>query len=60
VALADASGAPKAVDRYCAERGLRLAAQRASDPSAQRAHVWLLESAARGASQKPISIEQFR
>lgn len=26
VALADASGAPKAVDRYCAERGLRIAA----------------------------------
>ena len=26
VALADASGAPDAVDRYCAERGLRLAA----------------------------------
>jgi hypothetical protein len=25
VALADASGAPSAVDRYCAERGLRLA-----------------------------------
>jgi 2-polyprenyl-6-methoxyphenol hydroxylase-like FAD-dependent oxidoreductase len=39
VALADVSGAPEAVDRYCAERGLRLAAQRASDPSAQRAHV---------------------
>ena len=29
VALADASGAPEAVDRYCAERGLRLAAERA-------------------------------
>ena len=24
VALADASGAPDAVDRYCAERGVRL------------------------------------
>jgi 2-polyprenyl-6-methoxyphenol hydroxylase-like FAD-dependent oxidoreductase len=39
VAIADVSGSPDAVDRYCAERGLRLAAQRASDPSAQRAHV---------------------
>ena len=29
VALADASGAPDAVDRYCNERGLRLAAERA-------------------------------
>ena len=28
VALADATGSPDAVDRYCAERGLRLAAQR--------------------------------
>jgi hypothetical protein len=28
VALAAASGTPDAVDRYCAERGLRLAAQR--------------------------------
>ena len=27
VALADASGAPEAIDRYCAERGLSLAAQ---------------------------------
>ena len=27
VALADASGLPDAVERYCAERGLRLAAQ---------------------------------
>jgi hypothetical protein len=27
IALADASGTPKAVDRYCAERGLKLAAQ---------------------------------
>jgi hypothetical protein len=39
VALADASGAPEAVDRYCAERGLRLAAQRATEPSTQRAHA---------------------
>jgi hypothetical protein len=32
VALADASGAPDAVDRYCAERGLRLAGpQRATE-----------------------------
>jgi uncharacterized protein (DUF983 family) len=37
VALADASGAPDAVDRYCTERGLRLAAQRATGPSAERA-----------------------
>ena len=29
------SGAPEAVDRYCAQRGLTLAAQRASEPSAQ-------------------------
>ena len=28
VALADASGTPEAVDRYCADRGLRLEAQR--------------------------------
>jgi hypothetical protein len=27
VALADASGAPEAIDRYCTERGLRLGAQ---------------------------------
>jgi hypothetical protein len=39
VALADPSGSPDAVDRYCAERGLRLAAQRATEPSAQRAHI---------------------
>jgi hypothetical protein len=34
VALADASGAPEAVDRYCTERGLQLAARCASEPSA--------------------------
>ena len=28
VAHADVSGSPDAVDRYCAERGLRLSAQR--------------------------------
>jgi 2-polyprenyl-6-methoxyphenol hydroxylase-like FAD-dependent oxidoreductase len=39
VALADVSGAPEAVDRYCAERGLRLAAQNASEPTAQGAHA---------------------
>jgi 2-polyprenyl-6-methoxyphenol hydroxylase-like FAD-dependent oxidoreductase len=39
VALADASGAPEAVDRYCAERGLPLAARRATEPSTQRAHA---------------------
>ena len=39
VALADASGAPDAIDRYCAERGLRLAPDRTTEPSAQRAHA---------------------
>ena len=39
VALADASGAPEAVDRYCAERGLRLAAQSTTEPSVERAHA---------------------
>ena len=32
VALADASGKPEAVDRYCAERGLRLTAGRTTEP----------------------------
>jgi hypothetical protein len=39
VALADASGAPDAVDRYCAERGLRLAAHRTTEPSPQSTHA---------------------
>ena len=39
VALADTSGAPGAVDRYCAERGVRLAAHRTTEPSPQRIHV---------------------
>jgi hypothetical protein len=38
VALADASGAPEAVDRYCAERGLQIAAGRTTEPSAPRAY----------------------
>jgi 2-polyprenyl-6-methoxyphenol hydroxylase-like FAD-dependent oxidoreductase len=39
VALADASGAPEALDRYCAERGLRLAAHRTTEPSLLRTHA---------------------
>jgi 2-polyprenyl-6-methoxyphenol hydroxylase-like FAD-dependent oxidoreductase len=39
VALADASGAPEAVDRYCAEHGLTLAAERTTEPGAQRAQA---------------------
>jgi 2-polyprenyl-6-methoxyphenol hydroxylase-like FAD-dependent oxidoreductase len=39
VALADASGGPDAVDRYCAERGLQLVARRATEPSTQHAHA---------------------
>jgi hypothetical protein len=35
VALADASGVPEALDRYCAERGLRLATDRMAEPRAQ-------------------------
>jgi 2-polyprenyl-6-methoxyphenol hydroxylase-like FAD-dependent oxidoreductase len=38
VALADASGAPEAVDRYCAERGLQIATGRTTEPSAPRAY----------------------
>jgi len=38
VALADASGAPEAVDRFCAERGLQIGAERITEPSAPRAH----------------------
>jgi hypothetical protein len=39
VPLADPSGAPDAIDRYCAERGLRLVAQGRTEPSTQRAHA---------------------
>ena len=38
VALADASGAPEAVDRYCVERSLQIGAERITEPSAPRAH----------------------
>ena len=38
VALADASGAPEAVDRFCAEHGLQIGAERITEPSAPRAH----------------------
>jgi len=38
VGLADASGAPQAVDRFCAERGLQIGAERITEPSAPRAH----------------------
>jgi len=38
VALADACGAPQAVDRFCAERGLQIGAERITEPSAPRAH----------------------
>jgi hypothetical protein len=38
VALADASGAPEAVNRYCAERELQIAAGGTTEPSAPRSH----------------------
>src|SRR3984893_18772202 len=38
VALADACGAPQAVDRFCAERGLQIGAERITEPTAPRAH----------------------
>jgi hypothetical protein len=39
VALADPSGAPDAVARYCAERGLKLAAKVTTEPSMQQAQA---------------------
>jgi 2-polyprenyl-6-methoxyphenol hydroxylase-like FAD-dependent oxidoreductase len=39
VALADPSGAPEAIDRYCAGRELRLSTRRITEPSTQRAHA---------------------
>jgi hypothetical protein len=39
VALAEPSSAPEAIERHCAERGLRLVAQRMTEPSTERAHA---------------------
>src|SRR5262249_21898836 len=38
VALAETSGAPQVVDRYCAERGLQIAAEHTAEPSGCRSY----------------------